>query len=176
MNEETGEWLKSSDSKEYFELLAMPTVGADPHHLRDCVTAAMWLKRWLGAIGAEAELLVPGAGCLVPGAGCQVPVVYAERKGAEGAPTILVYGHYDVQPADPLDAWTTPPFEPTVKGDRVCCRGAQDDKGQFFAFLCGVRELINTETQRHREEGSASVPPCRCVKNVNFKFVLEGEE
>ena len=70
-----------------------------------------------------------------------MPVVYGELKGDEGATTVLVYGHYDVQPPDPLDLWETPPFEPTVKGDRVYCRGAQDDKGQIFAFLCGVREL-----------------------------------
>ena len=94
-----------------------------------------------------------------------VPVVYGEIEGQEGATTVLLYGHYDVQPADPLEEWKTPPFEPTLKDDgRVYCRGAQDDKGQFFAFLCGLRELLNTETQRHRD------------KNINLKILLDSQE
>ena len=156
MSEEIGEWLKSNDSKEYFELLGLQTVGADPTHLRDCVQAATWLKEWLKSIGAEAELVLPEG---APGQSASVPVVFGELKGAEGATTVLVYGHYDVQPPDPLDLWETPPFEPTVKEDRVYCRGAQDDKGQTFAFLCGVREL------------AAKGGPMPTVK-----FVLDGQE
>ena len=156
MNEEIGEWLKSNDSKEYFELLRLPTVGADPARLRDCVQAATWLREWLKSIGAEAGLVLPEG---APGQSASVPVVFGELKGAEGATTVLVYGHYDVQPPDPLDLWETPPFEPTVKGDRVYCRGAQDDKGQMFAFLCGVRELV------------AKGGPTPTVK-----FVLDGQE
>ena len=157
MNVVTEEWLKSEDSKEYFELLGFQTVGADPAHLRDCVQAATWLKEWLGKIGAEAQLVLPD-GAMKGGA--PVPVVYAELKGAEGAVTVLVYGHYDVQPPDPLELWETPPFEPTVKGDRVFCRGAQDDKGQAFAFLCGLRELA--------AKGREGLP--------NVKIVLDGQE
>ncbi|MBO7684696.1 MAG: M20/M25/M40 family metallo-hydrolase [Kiritimatiellae bacterium] len=156
MNEEIGEWLKSNDSKEYFELLRLPTVGADPARLRDCVQAATWLREWLKSIGAEAGLVLPEG---APGQSASVPVVFGELKGAEGATTVLIYGHYDVQPPDPLDLWETPPFEPTVKGDRVYCRGAQDDKGQMFAFLCGVRELV------------AKGGPTPTVK-----FVLDGQE
>ena len=156
MSEEIGEWLKSNDSREYFELLRLPTVGADPTHLRDCVQAATWLREWLKSIGAEAGLVLPEG---APGPSASVPVVFGELKGAEGATTVLVYGHYDVQPPDPLDLWETPPFEPTVKGDRVYCRGAQDDKGQMFAFLCGVREL------------AAKGGPMPTVK-----FVLDGQE
>ena len=156
MSEEIGEWLKSNDSREYFELLRLPTVGADPAHLRDCVQAATWLREWLRSIGAEAGLVLPEG---APGQSASVPVVFGELKGAEGATTVLVYGHYDVQPPDPLDLWETPPFEPTVKGDRVYCRGAQDDKGQMFAFLCGVREL------------AAKGGPMPTVK-----FVLDGQE
>ena len=136
MKEETSAWLKSSDSKDYFELLRFPTVGADQNHLRDCVQCATWLKKWLETIGASAELLTSGF---------NPPVVFGEIKGQEGAPTVLLYGHYDVQPPDPFDQWLTPPFEPTVKGDRVYCRGAQDDKGQFFAFLCGLRDLVGAD-------------------------------
>ena len=160
MKEETSDWLKSSDSKDYFELLKFPTVGAEKEHLRDCVQCATWLKKWLKGIGASAELIVPqrdqGSGIGDQGFALSVPVVYAELKGQEGATTVLLYGHYDVQPPDPLGEWKTPPFEPTVQGDRVYCRGAQDDKGQVFAFLCGVRELM--------------------PKNVNLKIVLDGQE
>ena len=159
MNAETDAWLKSGDSSDYFALLKMPTVGADPLHLRDCVQAATWLKKWLGTIGAEAELLLPSGGGADVAA--SVPVVFGELKGGEGATTVLVYGHYDVQPPDPLEAWQTPPFEPTLKDGRVYCRGAQDDKGQLFAFLCGVRALLAAR------EGRAP---------VNLKFLFEGQE
>lgn len=157
MNEEMEGWLKSGDSKDYFELLRFPTVGADPAHLRDCVQAATWLKKWLKSTGAEAELVLPKG---APDPATSVPVVCGELKGDEGASTVLVYGHYDVQPPDPLDLWETPPFEPTVRGDRVHCRGAQDDKGQMFAFLCGLRELA---------AGGWKGRP-------TVKFVLDGQE
>ena len=180
MSAATSDWLKSSDSKDYFELLRFPTVGAEKEHLRDCVQCATWLKKWLKGIGASAELIVPhrdeGRGMRDEGFALSVPVVYGEIKGQEGATTVLLYGHYDVQPPDPLGEWETPPFEPTVKGDRVYCRGAQDDKGQVFAFLCGVRELLNAESRRHGEEGDSSVPPCLCVKNINLKILLDGQE
>ena len=164
MNAETGDWLKSSDSKEYFELLKFPTIGAQPEKLKDCIACATWLKKWLKGIGAEAELIVPSCASLTSGKDSAspfpVPVVFGEIKGEEGAMTVLVYGHYDVQPPDPLGEWQTPPFEPTLKDDgRVHCRGAQDDKGQFFAFLCGVRELLGERASR-----------------LNLKILLEGQE
>ena len=109
MSENSSERPSSSESAEYFELLKFPTNGADPMHLRDCVQCAMWLKRWLEKIGADVELLLPEGSGLAP----TPPVLYAERPGDEGAPTLLFYGHYDVQPPDPLEEWTTPPFEPT---------------------------------------------------------------
>jgi acetylornithine deacetylase/succinyl-diaminopimelate desuccinylase-like protein len=149
-NVEAEDWLKSSDSKEYFELLSFQSVGADPSRLRESAACATWLKKWLEKIGAEAKLLTRD---FAP------PVLFAEFKGAEGAPTALFYGHYDVQPPDPVEAWETPPFEPTLKGDRVYARGAQDDKGQFFAFLCGVREFIAANPGR-----------------LNLKIILEGQE
>lgn len=155
MNAVTEDWLKSSDSKEYFELLKFPTVGAQPIHLRDCVQCATWLKAWLKGIGAEAELVVPQSSEFA----YSVPVVFGELPGEPGGSTALVYGHYDVQPPDPLDEWQSPPFEPTVKGDRVYCRGAQDDKGQFFAFLCGLRALIAKKERR-----------------PTVKFLFEGQE
>ena len=171
MNAEINDWLKSNDSREYFELLKIETIGADPLHLKDCVTAAMWLKKWLEGIGASAELVVPtqpSTSNLQPPT--SIPVVVAERKGAEGAPTVLIYGHYDVQPVDPLAEWQTPPFEPTVKDDgRIYCRGSQDDKGQFFAFLCGIREYLNNQ-----QPATSNQQPTTNTPTV--KFVLEGQE
>ena len=156
MSENSSERPSLSESAEYFELLKFPTIGADPMHLRDCVQCAMWLKRWLEKIGADVELLLPEGSGLAP----TPPVLYAERPGDEGAPTLLFYGHYDVQPPDPLEEWTTPPFEPTEKDGRIYCRGAQDDKGQFFSFLCGLREFLAGQ--------KGSVP--------TIKFLLEGQE
>ena len=94
MSAATSDWLKSSDSKDYFELLRFPTVGAEKERLRDCVQCATWLKKWLKGIGAEVECLVPRASCSAPE--LSIPVVYAELKGQEGATTVLLYGHYDV--------------------------------------------------------------------------------
>ena len=156
MKETFNERPSSLESAEYFELLKFPTVGADPMHLKDCVQCAMWLKRWLEGIGADAKLLLPeGAGL-----SATPPVVFGERPGDDGAPILLFYGHYDVQPPDPLEEWRTPPFEPTEKEGRVYCRGAQDDKGQFFSFLCGLRDFIGTH--------QGPVP--------TLKFILEGQE
>jgi len=186
MSAETSDWLNSSDSKEYFELLRFPTVGADPLHLRDCVQCATWLKKWLGTIGAEAELIVPSQGRETADgrrdgavdAALSVPIVYGELKGEEGATTVLLYGHYDVQPPEPLEEWKTPPFEPTVIGDRVCCRGAQDDKGQFFAFLCGLRECLMGQGRRSEVGGrtmeSSALQPSSF--NLNLKIVLDSQE
>lgn len=160
------EWLKSGDSKEYFELLGFETVGADVKRLRDCVQCATWLKKWLRGIGAEAELVLPPQSG-VPAekaAALAVPVVFAELKGSEGAPTVLFYGHYDVQPADPVELWESPPFTPTVRGERVYARGAQDDKGQFFAFLCGLRQFCR---EAGAEEGRL---------RPNIKILIEGQE
>ena len=147
--------MEESVKSEYFELLKFETVGGDPAKLRDCVDCASWLRRWLGKLGFEGEMLYPDAKC----AAMPPPILFAERKGDEDAPTILVYGHYDVQPTDPLSEWKTPPFEPTEIDGRVYCRGSQDDKGQFFAFLCGVRDFLS----------GASVKP-------TLKVVLEGQE
>lgn len=147
--------MEESVKNEYFELLKFETVGGDPAKLRDCVDCASWLRRWLGKLGFEGEMLYPeNKGAIMP-----PPILFAERKGDEGAPTILVYGHYDVQPTDPISEWKTPPFEPTEIDGRVYCRGSQDDKGQFFAFLCGVRDFLS----------GASVKP-------TLKVVLEGQE
>ena len=142
---------------EYFELLKFETVGADPMKLRDCLSCAMWIKKWLAPMGFTGELLQAEGLLGTP------PVLLATRSGTSDF-TILIYGHYDVQPADPLDQWQTPPFEPTLKEDgRVYCRGAQDDKGQWFAALCGMRKFLAARTRQ-----GLSVP--------TIKIVLEGQE
>ena len=148
--------MEDSVRDEYFRLLRFESVGADPAKLRDCAMCAGWWREWLQALGFAVELKVPEKGA----AKFSPPVVIAERTVAEGAPTALIYGHYDVQPVDPVSEWKTPPFEPTVIGDRVHCRGAQDDKGQSFAFLCGMRDFLATP-----KAGS-----------VNLKVVLDGQE
>ena len=134
--------MEESVQKEYFELLKFESVGADPAKLRDSAQCALWLKKWLEGIGFTGELLMPE----IKDGKAAPPILFAERKGDEGAPTALVYGHYDVQPADPVGEWKTPPFEPTVVGERVYCRGAQDDKGQAFAFLNGIKDYLNART------------------------------
>ena len=187
MSAAISDWLRSSDSKDYFELLKFPTVGAEKEHLRDCVQCATWLKKWLKSIGAEAELIVPqrdqGSRIGEQDFALSVPVVYGEIKGQEGATTVLLYGHYDVQPADPIGEWETPPFEPTVKGDRIYCRGAQDDKGQFFAFLCGLRELLNLKTSKlpsikillDGQEESGSVGLFKLLEDKEFRKRLAAD-
>lgn len=149
--------MEESIKNEYFELLKFESIGANPEKLRDCASCAMWLKGWLSKLGFSAELRMPDVkdGVAAP------PIVFAERKGDEGKPVVLIYGHYDVQPVDPVSDWATPPFEPTEKGDRVYCRGAQDDKGQSFAFLCGLRDYLASPA-------AADAP--------TVKVVLEGQE
>lgn len=142
--------------REYFDLLRFESVGADPAKLKECVSCALWLKKWLEAIGFEGELLMND----VKNGKAEPPVLYAEKIGSEGAPTVLIYGHYDVQPSDPLSEWLTPPFEPTEKDGRIYCRGAQDDKGQFFAFLNGIKDYLAT---------NPTIVP-------TIKIILEGQE
>lgn len=148
--------MEDNIREEWYQLLRYESVGADPARFRDCVQCASYLKKWLGKIGFTADLLYPEQGkdeALPP------PVLFAERPGEEGATTVLVYGHYDVQPADPVSEWKTPPFEPTLVDGRVYCRGANDDKGQCFALLCGIRDYL-------AEKGP----------KVNIKIVLDGQE
>jgi len=149
--------MEETIKNEYFELLRFASVGADPAQFAETVHCASWWKKWLGKLGFETEL-VYGEKKDMP------PVVFGERIVDEHAPTVLIYGHYDVQPADPLEEWKTKPFEPTVVGDRVYCRGAQDDKGQTFAFLCGVRDYL----------GENGTPGGRPLPNI--KVLLEGQE
>jgi acetylornithine deacetylase/succinyl-diaminopimelate desuccinylase-like protein len=134
-----------------FELISIPSVSALPEHREDCGRAASWLARKLHAMGMQVQ--VPDAP-----EGAQA-LVMAEWLGRPGAPTLTIYGHYDVQPPDPLDEWETPPFEPTVRDGFVYGRGADDNKAQHLASV---------EAAGHWFADGG--PP------VNLRFLIEGEE
>jgi acetylornithine deacetylase/succinyl-diaminopimelate desuccinylase-like protein len=134
------------------EFLSIPSVSTQPQHKPDIERAAAWLRDKLLAAGFLRVEVMPTLGH---------PVVYAEWLAAgPEAPTILIYGHYDVQPPDPLELWDTPPFEPTVVGDDIFCRGAADDKGQLYAHVKAVETL---------KETAGTLP-------INVKCLFEGEE
>src|SRR5947209_3473413 len=129
------------------DFLRIPSISTLPAHSADCRAAAEWVAAELRRLGCrEVQFLASGTHPVVWGIGPEVP----------GAPTLLLYGHYDVQPPDPLDEWTTPPFQPSVRDGRLFARGAADDKGQVFCLLKAIE--------------AAGRPP------VNFRFLIEGEE
>ncbi len=133
------------------EFLAIPSVSALPNHHEDVLRAARYLEAAFSAIGLERVELRETGGA---------PAVYGEWLHVEGAPTALVYGHYDVQPVDPEGLWTTPPFAPEVRRGRLYARGAADDKGQVWMHLQATEALIRA---------TGGLP-------VNLKFLIEGEE
>ena len=110
---------------ELFELLRIPSVSARSEHAGDMRRAAEWMRSALARIGLDASVIPTGG----------YPVVLGEWRKAPGAPTILIYGHYDVQPAEPLELWDSAPFEPTIRDGRIYARGAVDDKGQLFLHV-----------------------------------------
>src|SRR4051812_37001668 len=123
-----GDFLQENDSRihdELFDFLRIASVSAKSDHNADTKRAAEWVKASLDKVGIPAKIY-PTAGH---------PVVVGEWRQAPGAPTVLVYGHYDVQPAEPLDLWTSPPFEPTLRDGRIYARGSVDDKGQLFLHI-----------------------------------------
>ena len=119
----------------YKAFLRIPSISALPAHADDCRAAADWLADALRGAGLEHVEVAETGGH---------PVVYGDWLHAEGAPTVLVYGHYDVQPVDPLDLWTSPPFEPVVVGDRMLARGAADDKGQIHLHVMAAAAILAT--------------------------------
>jgi acetylornithine deacetylase/succinyl-diaminopimelate desuccinylase-like protein len=134
---------------DYFDLLRIPSISALSRHAGDCRRAAEYLVSHFRRIGFEASL-VEGDGH---------PTVRAEWLGAPGKPLLTIYGHYDVQPPDPVEQWTSPPFEPTVRDGMVYARGAADSKGNHFACL------------KAAEYAMAAGGPA-----VNVRFLIEGEE
>ena len=132
------------------DLLRIPSVSADSRHRDNMRQAANWVCGQFKSLGIPAEI-VETAGH---------PIVYAESPPVAGAPTVLVYGHYDVQPPDPLDEWISPPFEPTKRDGNVYARGATDDKGQMLTHVKSAQAVLAT---------AGKLP-------VQIKYVIEGEE
>jgi len=139
--------------EELKDWLRIPSVSADPKFHADVLRAADYLKARLEEAGAQHVELCPTAGN---------PIVYGEYFVGDDRPTVLVYGHYDVQPADPYELWTSPPFEPVVKDGKIYARGACDDKGQVYMHVKALEMLL-------RDERGSGVP-------CNLKFMFEGEE
>jgi acetylornithine deacetylase/succinyl-diaminopimelate desuccinylase-like protein len=135
---------------ELLQLLRIPSVSARSEHKEDMVTCANAVKARLLEAGADKAELLETEGH---------PVVYGEKFIDASKPTVLVYGHYDVQPPDPLELWHSGPFDPTIKDGKVYARGACDDKGQFYMHVKALETLVQTNT----------LP-------VNIKFLIEGEE
>ena len=117
----------------YKEFLRIPSISALPEHGADCQTAADWIAADLRAMGIEGVEVAETDGH---------PIVYGEWLHADGAPTVIVYCHYDVQPVDPLELWDSPPFEPAVVGDRILARGSADDKGQLHLHLRATEAIL----------------------------------
>lgn len=136
---------------ELADFLTIPSISALSEHKEDVQRAAQWMAAALSKAGLEHVQILPTAGH---------PVVYADYIKAPGRPTVLVYGHYDVQPVDPVSLWETPPFEPTIRDGRLFARGASDDKGQVFMHVKAIEALL---------EQGLDLP-------VNIKFCVEGEE
>ncbi len=136
--------------EELMALLRIPSISSDSRNQKDMLTCAEAVKRSLLDAGLTKAAVYPTAGH---------PVVYAEKIVDPSKPTVLVYGHYDVQPVDPLELWNTPPFEPTIKNGVIFARGSADDKGQFFMHVKAMEMMNATGTLA-----------------CNIKFIIEGEE
>lgn len=151
--EETGQYLSENKQRfldELFELLRIPSVSADPKFKEDVQKAAQFVKEKFEAAGADnAEV------CQTKGH----PIVYAEKLIDTALPTVLVYGHYDVQPADPYELWDSEPFNPVIKDGKIVARGSADDKGQMYIHIKAFEMMM--------KNGGV---PC------NVKFMIEGEE
>jgi acetylornithine deacetylase/succinyl-diaminopimelate desuccinylase-like protein len=136
---------------QYKDLLRIPSVSTLPEHAADMHRAAEWIVSEFKGLGFAPVQIMPTGGH---------PIVYAERITAgAGAPTVLLYGHYDVQPVDPIEEWRSPPFEPEVRGDNLYARGASDMKGQLVALLKALESIVKTTDLR-----------------LNLKAMIEGEE
>ncbi len=148
--EQTLQAQSAASLSELQDLLRIPSVSADSRHRDDVARAAQFVHDRLLAAGCEAEI-VPTKGH---------PIVYGQWVKRPGAPTVLVYGHYDVQPPDPLDQWVTPPFSAEIRDGKIYARGATDDKGQMYTHIVSVAAWL---------KAVGELP-------VNVKFVIEGEE
>ena len=135
---------------ELLELLRIPSISARSEHKEDMTRCAEAVKQRLLEAGADTVTIYPTAGH---------PVVYGEKMIDASKPTVLVYGHYDVQPADPLELWNSGPFDPVIKDGKIYARGSCDDKGQFYMHVKALETMTKTNTLQD-----------------NVKFIIEGEE
>ena len=135
---------------EMLDLLRIPSVSAKSEHKADMQKCAEAVKKNLLDAGCDKAEVMPTDGH---------PAVYGEKIIDATKPTVLVYGHYDVQPAEPLELWTNPPFEPTIVDGKIFARGSADDKGQFYMHVKALETLVKTNTM-----------------TTNIKFLIEGEE
>lgn len=135
---------------ELLDFLRIPSISADTKYKGDVLRAAEWLSKELTRVGMEGVEIVPTQGH---------PIIYGEKMVSASAPTILIYGHYDVQPPDPLDLWNSPPFEPVIRDEKIYARGACDDKGQLYMHVKAIESML-----------AAGQLPC------NVKVMFEGEE
>src|SRR5215471_14626220 len=142
---------RDTNLNELKEFLRIPSVSTKSEHKPDIERASQWVAEKLRGAGIEKVEIVPTK---------MHPLVYGESLDAPGKPTILFYGHYDVQPAEPLDLWTSPAFEPTVRDGKLYGRGTADDKGQVHTHLKALQSL-------HELNGKFG---------INIKILIEGEE
>ena len=136
---------------ELIDFLRIPSISTQPEQQAETAAAAQWLADKMKQAGLENVEIIPTA---------HHPLVYADWLHAGDAPTVLIYGHYDVQPAEPLELWESPPFEPTVRDDYLYARGSSDDKGQVYIHVKAVEAILK----------------CYGRLPVNVKFIVEGEE
>ncbi|HXI74554.1 MAG TPA: M20/M25/M40 family metallo-hydrolase, partial [Pyrinomonadaceae bacterium] len=142
--------MRQNYLEDFYSFLRFPSVSTDDAYSEKVSECADWLAKKLKKVGLETQV-VPTAGH---------PVVWARNQHRPGRRTVLIYGHYDVQPPDPLDLWDSPPFEPVLKDGYVFARGATDNKGQILAHILGIQETMEQEGE---------LP-------VNLHLVIEGEE
>ena len=153
MKKEINRYIDSNKDRfisELFDFLRIPSISSNSLHQSDMNKAAGFVKSHLVAAGADFADIIQTNGH---------PVVYAEKFVSEELPTVLIYGHYDVQPADPVELWNSPPFEPIIKDNKIYARGACDDKGQMFMHIKALEYLVASNNL-----------------NCNLKYLFEGEE
>jgi acetylornithine deacetylase/succinyl-diaminopimelate desuccinylase-like protein len=151
--EQTLDFIKTNEKRfldELFDLLRIPSISADSKYQKDLVRTAEFIKDKLLAAGADKVEICPTKGH---------PIVYGEKITDPKLPTVIVYGHYDVQPVDPLNLWDSPPFEPVVKDGKIYARGSCDDKGQVFMHIKAFESMMQTNSLA-----------------CNVRFMIEGEE
>src|SRR4029450_12340280 len=142
--------MRENYLEDFYSFLRFPSISTDDQYAERGAECAHWLGKRLTSIGLETQL-IPTRGH---------PIIWTRNKHRTGRRTVLIYGHYDVQPPDPLELWDSPPFEPVLKNGYVFARGATDNKGQILSHILGIQETI---------EQTGDLP-------VNLRLVIEGEE